>query len=105
VSYYEFGVLKNSWMGEKLPVKLDHSVIEYGTKIDDVVKTIKLKPYARIAMLDNNTTECVFRYHAADETGNTQVYSLSVFIDDADETVKDVSETEKDYISFFLSVE
>jgi hypothetical protein len=105
VSYFEFAALKNSWMGQKLTDKIETNVIEYGTKITDVQKTIGLKPYVTIAMLDDNTTECVFRYNAPDESGNTRVYSLSVFIDDADETVKDVSETEKDYISFFLSPE
>jgi uncharacterized protein YoxC len=103
VSYYDFAALKSSWMGEKRAEQVDQSTIEYGMKIADVKKLLGLSPYVMIAMLDNNTTECIFRYNIADEDGNTKVYSLSVFVDDADETVKDVSETEKDYISFFLS--
>jgi hypothetical protein len=54
-------------------------------------------------MLDNNTTECIFRYNAPDESGNSRVYNLSVFIDDADDTVKNVSEAEMNYIGFFLT--
>jgi hypothetical protein len=57
-----------------------------------------------IATLDNNTTECVFRYNAPSDTGDTVVYNLSVYIDDADDTVKDVIQMSKDYIAFFLAI-
>jgi hypothetical protein len=104
VSYYEFAALKSSWKGQTINAKIDTGVIEYGQKIKDVQKTIGLTPYAMIATLDNNTTECVFRYNATDENGDNRVYNLSVYIDDADDTVKDVTETECNYIAFFLRI-
>jgi hypothetical protein len=104
VSYYEFAVLKSSWKGQTLSEKLDTGVIKYGQKIRDVERAVGIAPYAMIATLDNNTTECVFRYNAPDENGNSHVYNLSVYIDDADDTVKDVVEAECDYIGFFLAV-
>jgi hypothetical protein len=103
VSYYEFEALRSSWKGHSADTKIDLNTISYGQKISDVEKMLKMRPYAMIATLDNNTTECIFRYNAPDESGNSHVYNLSVFIDDADETVKDVSEKEMDYIGFFLS--
>jgi hypothetical protein len=91
--------LKGSKHSEKIAI----TDITYGQKIEDVKKMLKMSPYAMVATLDNNTTECIFRYNAPDEFGNSRVYNLSVFIDDADDTVKDVFEQELDYIGFFLS--
>jgi hypothetical protein len=104
VTYYEFASLKSSWKGNTLSEKINTDVIEYGQTIADVEKEIGLKPYVMISMLDNNTTECVFRYNTQNEAGDNVVYNLSVFIDDADDTVKYFSMIEKDYIGFFLSV-
>ncbi|MDR0975145.1 MAG: zinc ribbon domain-containing protein [Ruminococcus sp.] len=103
VSYYEFAALRSSWKGYRKDTKISLTDVTYGQKISDVEKMLKMSPYAMIATLDNNTTECIFRYNAPDEDGNSRVYNLSVFIDDADDTVKDVSESELDYIGFFLS--
>jgi hypothetical protein len=103
VSYYEFSALKSSWKGHNATQKIDMSTIEYGKKISEIEKLLGMRAYAKIAMLDNNTTECIFRYNAPDESGNSRVYNLSVFIDDADDTVKNVSESEMNYIGFFLT--
>ncbi|MDR0904127.1 MAG: zinc ribbon domain-containing protein [Ruminococcus sp.] len=103
VSYYEFAALSSSWKGTKHDTKIAITDITYGQKLQDVNKMLKMSPYAMIATLDNNTTECIYRYNAPDEDGNNRVYNLSVFIDDADDTVKDVFESELDYIGFFLS--
>jgi hypothetical protein len=101
VSYYEFAALRSSWKGSTANIEITD--ITYGQKISDVKKMLKMSPYAMIATLDNNTTECIFRYNAPDENGNSRVYNLSVFIDDADDTVKDVTRSELDYIGFFLT--
>jgi hypothetical protein len=104
VSYYEFAALKSSWKGHSADEKIDMTTIQYGKKISEIEKLLGMRAYAKIAMLDNNTTECIFRYNAPDESGNSRVYNLSVYIDDSDDTVKNVSETEMDYIGFFLTV-
>jgi hypothetical protein len=103
VAYYEFAALKSSWKGQNTSEKIDINTIEYGKKISEIEKLLGMRAYAKIAMLDNNTTECIFRYNAPDESGNSRVYNLSVFIDDADDTVKNVSESEMNYIGFFLT--
>ncbi|MDR0992740.1 MAG: zinc ribbon domain-containing protein [Ruminococcus sp.] len=103
-TYYDFTVLGNSWKGTKKSAAPDTETIEYGSRVSDAQKILGLKPYAVVTTLDDNTQKLIYRTHAEDENGNVRVYNINLFVNEADGTVKDVSVSESDYVSFYFSV-
>jgi hypothetical protein len=104
VTYYDFNVLGKSWKGQQSATLPDIEAVEYGSKIADAQKILGLRPYAVVTTNDDNTQKLVYRTHCEDEFGNVRVYNINLFVNEADGTVKDISMTESDYISFYFSV-
>jgi hypothetical protein len=104
VTYYDFAMLGKSWKGQKSGVLPDTEAVEYGSKIAEAQKILGLRPYAIVTTNDDNTQKLVYRTHCEDEYGNVRVYDINLFVNEADGTVKDISMTELDYISFYFSV-
>jgi hypothetical protein len=104
VTYYDFSALGKSWKGAKKTIPPDTDAVEYGSKIADAQRVLGLRPYAIVTTRDDNTQKLVYRCHAEDDNGNTRVYNINLFVNEADGTVKDVSMTEAEYIPFFFSV-
>jgi hypothetical protein len=103
-TYFDFTELGNSWKGTRLSAVPDTEAIEYGSKVSDAQKILGLRPYAIVTTLDDNTEKLIYRAHAEDENGNIRVYNINLFINEADGTVKDVSVSDSDYVSFYFSV-
>jgi hypothetical protein len=104
VTFYDFAALGKSWKGERKSALPDTEAVEYGSKISDAQKILGLSPYAIVSTLDDNTQKLIYRTHAEDEFGNTCVYNINLFVNEADETVKDISVTESEYVAFYFSV-
>ncbi|MDR0947827.1 MAG: zinc ribbon domain-containing protein [Ruminococcus sp.] len=105
VVYFDFTQLHKSWKGVTKANKFDINTVEYKDKFSNVKKLFGQSPYAVITTLEQNRSKCIFRYNADDELGNSAVYNITVSLDDADETVIDITEEEIDYINFFFSAE
>jgi hypothetical protein len=103
-TYYDFSVLGKSWKGSKKSALPDTEAIEYGSKVSEAQKILGLRPYAVVTTLDDNTQKLIYRTHAEDENGNVRVYNINLFVNEADSTVKDVSISDSDYVSFYFSV-
>jgi hypothetical protein len=104
VTYYDFTMLRGSWKGQKSNNLPDTEAVEYGSKIAEAQKILGLRPYAIVTTNDDNTQKLVYRTHSEDENGNVCVYDINLFVNEADGTVRDISMTELDYISFYFSV-
>jgi hypothetical protein len=104
VTFYDFTALGNSWKGERKSALPDTEAVEYGSKISDAQKILGLEPYAIVSTLDDNTQKLIYRTQTEDEYGNTRVYNINLFVNEADEMVKDISVTESEYVAFYFSV-
>ncbi len=101
-----FNAIEHNWMGEKTALSIDLSVIEFGSTIKKTERSLGLKPYTIIKNSDNNTSVYVFRYHYIDdETENTIVKNIYITVDDAEEKVVDVRDTQVDYMKLILGAE
>ena len=102
-AFYNFSILKYSWMGEKMASKIESSAIEYGMKIKSAERSLGMKPYTIIKENDENTSTYAYRYHYTDtESGNTCVMNFYVVADDSNGQVKYVYDEQLDYLNLIL---
>ena len=102
-SFYNFSVLKYSWMGEKMAAKIESSAVEYGMKIKSAERSLGLKPYVIVKENEGNTSTYAYRYHYTDSvSGNNCVMNFYVVVDDSDGKVKDAYDEQLDYLNLIL---
>ena len=102
-TFYNFSILKHSWMGEGMASKIESSAIEYGMKIRTAERTLGMKPYTIVKENDGNTSTYAYRYHYTDEdSGNTCVMNFYVVADDSNGQVKYVYDEQLDYLNLIL---
>ncbi len=101
-----FNAIEHNWMGEKTALAIDLSVVEFGSSIKKSERNLGLKPYTIIKNSVDNTSIYVYRYHYIDdETENTIVKNLYITVDDAEEEVVDVKDSQVDYMKLILGAE
>ena len=101
-----YNVIEHNWMGEKTALAIDLSVISFGTSIKKAERSLGLKPYTIIKDSGDNTSVYVYRYHYVDdETENTIVKNLYIKVDDVEEKVVDVKDSQVDYMKLMLGTE
>lgn len=101
-----FNAIEHNWMGEKTALEIDLSVIEFGSTIKKTERALGLKPYTIIKDSKDNTSVYIYRYHYIDdETENTIVMNLYITVDDVEEKVVDVKDSQVDYMKLILGAE
>ncbi len=101
-----FNAIEHNWMGEKTALAIDLSVIEFGSTIKKTERSLGLKPYTIIKNSNDNTSVYIYRYHYIDdETENTIVKNIYIKVDDVEEKVIDVKDSQVDYMKLILGAE
>ncbi len=101
-----FNAIEHNWMGEKTALEIDLAVIEFGSSIKKTERTLGLKPYTIIKSSNDNTSVYVYRYHYIDdETENTIVKNMYITVDDVEDKVVDVKDSQVDYMNLILGAE
>lgn len=101
-----FNAIEHNWMGEKTALEIDLAVIEFGSAIKKTERSLGLKPYTIIKNSKDNTSVYVYRYHYIDdETDNTIVKNMYITVDDVEDKVVDVKDSQVDYMKLILGAE
>lgn len=102
-TFYNFSILKYSWMGDKMASKIDASTVEYGMRIKTAERALGMKPYTIVKENEENTSTYAYRYHYTDEeSGNNCVMNFYVVVDDSNNQVKYVYDEQLDYLNLIL---
>lgn len=102
VVYYDFGVLKKNWKGQKTDSKISGSDITYNMTKKEADKIVTVDPLAT-KYSNDDTCSYLYKYYYVDDTGsgNEEAYYLLVTYN-MDDIIRGIDSRESDYISFIF---